>query len=170
MRILIADTETTGLEPTAQICELAFLEVDEDMHVLYEFESLVKPSVPITPGASAVNGITDDMVADAPTIFDILTQHAPGYFDNVSLCAHNASFDRRMLSPHWGITRAVCTYQLARRVWPRAPSHKLENLRTWLDLDVPHGAHRAMVDTIAVYELLSRILEETNQSLGGVGR
>ena len=62
----IVDIETTGLSPLRgdRICEIAVLKVRNGRKTA-QFQSLVNPERPISGGASAVNGITDDMVLDA---------------------------------------------------------------------------------------------------------
>lgn len=61
------DVETTGLSSSYgdKICEIGFLKCRGDK-VIDSFETLINPKRPISPGASAINGITDDMVVDAP--------------------------------------------------------------------------------------------------------
>ncbi len=61
---LFLDTETTGLDDQAEIVEIAIA----DHTGQPVFESLVKPVVPITPHLTAIHGIDNDMVADAPTL------------------------------------------------------------------------------------------------------
>jgi DNA polymerase III epsilon subunit-like protein len=68
MRYILADIETTGLKSTDKICELAWVEVDNDFNTVGSGYSLINPEIPIGYAARAVNGISDDMVMDAPTI------------------------------------------------------------------------------------------------------
>lgn len=79
----ILDTETTGLH-NAQICQIAILHSDGR-----EFKSLIKPTVPIEPGAEAVHHITNDDVKDAPTAEIILSQ----IDTSKPLVIYNAKFD-----------------------------------------------------------------------------
>lgn len=60
---IIIDTETTGLGRDAEICELSA--IDGRGNVL--IDTLIKPSKPIPADATAIHGITNEMVADAPT-------------------------------------------------------------------------------------------------------
>jgi len=165
MKILIADCETTGLTSTDEVCELAFIEIDHDMNVLSEFQSLVKPSVPISPAASAASHITDLTVADAPVIEEALAHFPEDYFANVFCVAHNLNFDRRFLSKYWQVNGGYCTLRASKSCYPDAPNHKLQTLRYYLNLDVDEGAHRAMADVICTYELLGRILADSGMTL-----
>lgn len=165
MRILIADTETTGLMDHDEICELAFLEIDTNMIVQKEFQTLIKPTVPMSPTASAVNHITDEDLVDAPGIDDIFSQFPEDYFANVFLIAHNCKFDKRFLSKYWGISGEFCTLRASKSFYPRSPNHQLQTLRYYLKLDVDGGSHRAMLDVFVKHELLKRILQDSSLSL-----
>ena len=88
----ILDCETTGLTDKDQICQVAI--VDPDGQPL--FESLVRPTVPISPGAAQVNGLTDDVVADAPSFSDIFPQVWKAIGQN-DLVIYNARFDLRLI-------------------------------------------------------------------------
>jgi len=94
---IAADVETTGLSAADghRVCEVALLRFLRGT-VIDSFVSLVNPLRPIDPGASAVNGITDAMVAGAPTFADLL----PRILDFLSddpLVFHNAPFDLSFL-------------------------------------------------------------------------
>jgi DNA polymerase III subunit epsilon len=93
---LLLDTETTGtLESfNSQVVEIAVL--NQDGQVLYQ--SLYKPDIPMPRGASEVNGLTDERLADAPTfsqcwpdLVAVLTT------TDVPIYVWNADFDRAML-------------------------------------------------------------------------
>lgn len=63
----VLDLETTGLGEQDRICEIAIVMMREGA-VVEAWSSLVNPGIPIPPEATAVHGITDAMVLDAPTI------------------------------------------------------------------------------------------------------
>ncbi|MBV1843225.1 3'-5' exonuclease [Photobacterium ganghwense] len=89
---VILDTETTGLDDQAEICEISI--IDASGAVL--LDTLVKPLRPIPAEVIAIHGITNDMVADAPTWAEI-------YQDVLALLAgrcvviYNASYDVRLM-------------------------------------------------------------------------
>ena len=64
---LILDTETTGLDDDAEVVELAVI----DCAGTVLLDTLVRPSGPVPAEAAAIHGITDAMLADAPTWSEI---------------------------------------------------------------------------------------------------
>jgi len=89
---LFLDTETTGLGPTDQVVEIAVLDV-EGAVVLH---SLVKPTVPIPAEATAIHGIRDEDVAEAPTFADI-ADTLYSLLNGANVVIYNADYDARML-------------------------------------------------------------------------
>lgn len=94
-QIVIVDFETTGVGPNARPVEVAWIQVDHDLNETARAGSLVNPGIPIEPEASAVNGITDDMVATSPTLEHFLRsiQGDPFAHGHTLVIAHNAPFD-----------------------------------------------------------------------------
>lgn len=87
------DTETTGLDDQAEIVEIAILALDGTRLL----STYVRPSVPATPAAAAVHGISDDMLANAPGWPEIAPQVC-SLLAGQTVVAHNADFDVRMLA------------------------------------------------------------------------
>lgn len=95
---LFLDTETTGLllpqaaplEAQPYIVEICILS-DE-----FEYHSYVKPPVPIPPEVTRIHGITDAMVANAPTFAEIADAVA-SYLISKKVSAYNCSFDQNVL-------------------------------------------------------------------------
>lgn len=96
---IVLDTETTGLND-AEIVEIAI--VNESGESL--LNTYVRPKNRIPLAATAVNGITDEMVAAAPTFLDLI----PTIIDLLrgrDVIVYNAVFDRKMLhqsAEAWG--------------------------------------------------------------------
>jgi len=86
------DTETTGLNKTDEIVEIAV--VDWDGSIL--FETLVRPSQPIPAEAMRVHGITDEMVKPARPWPIVWQQLRPLLLGRV-VAIYNAEFDLRMM-------------------------------------------------------------------------
>lgn len=168
LRALVADTETTGAEAHDRIVEVAWFEIDENLTIIDQRHSLIDPCMPISATASGIHGITDEDVADSPTMDEFMAEIlGPNHFapdDEVLLIAHNAEFDKRHLKPYLPIADILCTLRLARRVWPTAENHKLATLMYLLKLE--RGiSHRADGDVSTCLDLLRRIVRVTGKSL-----
>jgi len=89
---VIVDTETTGLGTDAEIVEISIIDADgTDL-----FTSLVRPNMPITPELTAIHGIDNDMVRNAPTWADVhdCVMHL---FSGRKIAIYNADYDLRMI-------------------------------------------------------------------------
>ena len=88
---VVYDLETTGTDPhTDEVIEIAGIKV-QGGKVVEEFSTLVNPGIPIPDGASSVNEIYDDMVADSPDFEAALKD-----FMDFAGEAHRALADCRM--------------------------------------------------------------------------
>lgn len=167
-RIFIADVETTGLDAKQdKIVELSFVEINENFDKVSSLSVKVNPQRSICPAASAVHGIIDSDVAEAPLLEEVLQDFGADYFEDAFLIAHNASFDQQFLDCHWNIQGVFCTLRAARRMYPDAPNHKLQTLRFFLDLDVDRSAaaHSAEGDVEVLVSLLKKMVNDSGESL-----
>jgi DNA polymerase III subunit alpha, Gram-positive type len=162
---VVFDTETTGLGPKFgdEIIELAAVRM-KGGKVIDRFCSFVNPRRPISPGATAVNGITDDMVKEAPYIEEVLPKFLEFAKESI-LVAHNASFDmgfllEKMRQLDYGpVTNYVLdTLALSRKLHPDERSHSLSAIRRRLNVDC-ETEHRAMGDVVATGEILVIFLD-----------
>ena len=97
MTFVAFDIETTGLTPVVdRIVEIGAVKFRSGK-VMDTFQELIDPEMSISPDATAVNGITDEMVAGCPLIDQALPQFVDFLADFVSI-AHNAPFDVGFLS------------------------------------------------------------------------
>ena len=161
------DTETTGLDAeTNQIIELAGVKFTVELDpqgkiipkILGTFESFVKPTMMIPQEASNINGISNEMVENAPPIQEVLPQFIKFCGLSTVLVAHNAEFDAKFLR------KAIKTHSLnqlnnpivdnlkiSRKIMPEAPSQKLgelaKRLRREMTLNLNSvNLHRALYD------------------------
>ena len=94
MRLIILDTETTGLSPAeGRIVEIAAVEMLDGKLTGREFHHLLNP---ISEVITEIIGINDAMVAGKPTFADI-AQAFIDFVGNDKLVVHNAEFDRAFL-------------------------------------------------------------------------
>ena len=84
------DLETTGISlSTDRIVEIAIVKVLPDGTKQIK-RKLINPEMPIPTGASAIHGITDDMVKDAPT-FRQVANEIKQFLDNADLAGFNSN-------------------------------------------------------------------------------
>lgn len=170
--ILFFDTETTGIDVAeAEVCELAVIKaVYDGFHRIpgeqEEFSSLVRPSIPIPPEASAIHHITDNFVEKAPGIDELSEQIDKMFSDADLIAAHNLQYDlsilERQLPDIFGNIQPeqhLDTLRLARHVWPDLPSYALQVLRYRFNLarNIKGDAHRALFDAALVQTLLELV-------------
>lgn len=86
------DTETTGLEKQDEIVEISILDFDGTTLL----QSYVRPLNPLTTAATKIHGITNAMVANAPT-WPALWPQIRGVLFSRPVAAYNAPFDLRMM-------------------------------------------------------------------------
>lgn len=164
-RVLILDTETTGLlHASDRIIELAMLLVSVDVAtgqpvgMVETFEGFEDPGMPIPAVAQQVTGITDEMVL-GQRLDDARVQ---ALIDRADLViAHNAGFDRPFVEARFpGFTRKPWACSFADIDWKAqgAESAKLGALaqdRGWF-----YDAHRALVDCHALLQVLASPLAD----------
>jgi len=165
LTLVYLDVETTGLSPEYgdRVCEIALLKASGG-RTLDAFDTLLNPEHPISPGASAVNGITDEMVRNQPLFLNVVSRVLDFFYDPESvLVAHNAPFDlkfleselKRLSIPLPGLP-VLDTLRLARRCY-HFPSNSLPRIA--LSLGIPIGVrHRAMPDVLTTKEVLEVFL------------
>ncbi len=155
-RFAVIDVETTGFSPARdRIVEMACVLV-EGGEIAGRWSTLVNPGMPIPSYATAVHGIGDAMVRDAPCAAEALAElraRCAGY----TVAAHCALFDLSFVGPAVR-SEGLCTMRLARRLFPEAPNHRNQTLRRFLAIDRVAGAelhaHRALGDAIVTAHVL----------------
>ena len=167
----VVDVETTGgrYEAGHRVIEVAVVEVRSGV-VRDVFESLVHPGRRVPRRSESLTGITDRMLARAPT-FDEIAEEVFRRISGRVFVAHNAGFD-------WGWLRAqlgdalgdvpevarLCTISLARRLVPELRHRDLDALAEFFDIRI-RGRHRARGDALATARVLLRLLDRA-ESLG----
>ncbi|HEU4470327.1 MAG TPA: exonuclease domain-containing protein [Flavisolibacter sp.] len=167
----IVDIETTGGYAAANgITEIA-IRIFDGEQVVESFETLVNPGQAIPKYIQAFTGITNEMVADAPSFEEVAEKIYTILQGNVFV-AHNVNFDYSFVKSHlefYGYTlsaKKLCTVRLARQVLPGFPSYSLGNLCHSLDIGISNR-HRAGGDADATVKLFRKILE--NDVKGHIG-
>ncbi len=164
----VVDIETTGGSPkTEKITEIAIYLYDGEK-VVNEFITLVNPEKNIPYYITALTGISNEMVVDAPKFYEIAKQIVEFTEDKI-LVAHNASFDYKFIKSEFKslgfeFTRDnLCTLRLSRKLLPGHRSYSLGKLCGDLGINI-ENRHRAAGDASATVKLLSILLERTRDT------
>jgi len=172
----VVDVETTGggWGRGDRITEIAIVHVDRGV-IGEVFSTLVNPGRSIPPWVQGLTGITDAMVATAPT-FEGIAERVGEVLTGRVFVAHNASFD-------WGFVHSellastgdvpsverLCTVRLGRLLVPRLHSHGLDAMTAHYAIRV-EDRHRALGDAIATARLLIHLFRDAAaQGLADLG-
>lgn len=164
---VVFDTETTGLLPAEgdEVVQIAGLRIVNGRIVAGEvFDRLVNPGRSIPPRATAVHGISEAMVAEAPAIAEVGRQFHH-FAEGAVLVAHNAPFDMAFLRRHEAAigrrfdNPILDTVLLSAVVWGQTEIHSLDALGHRLGITIPEEArHTAIGDAVATAEALLRLI------------
>lgn len=161
---VVFDIETTGLsKETESITEIGAVKV-VDGKIIDRFSTFVNPERPIPAEITKLTGITNEMVADAPVITEILPKFLEFCQDAV-LVAHNANFDtgfiRLNAERKCGIevkNTILDTLELSRALLPELKKHKLDIVCEQLGVSL-EGHHRAVNDAEATAEVFLKFID-----------
>jgi DNA polymerase III epsilon subunit-like protein len=162
---LILDTETTGLDDHDEVIQLAII----DMYGNVLLQTLVRPTVPVGTEACAIHGITDEVLAQAPS-FSNLYETIAVLLGNRSVLAYHADFDRRILAqtcakyglPPFEVAAWDCVMERYARFWgqrSKAGHAKPQSLSTACmqqGIEV-HGHHDAVQDCLLTLALIKAV-------------
>jgi DNA polymerase-3 subunit epsilon len=164
LRPIYYDTETTGVRPDKdRIIEIAAYDPVRDA----TFVQFVNPLCPIPAESTAITGITDEMVANAPDYSVIGAQFIEFCGEDCVLIAHNNDrFDKLFLDaeaarsgltmPSW---RYLDTLKWSRKYRSDLPSHALQSLREVYGF-AANQAHRALDDVMILYKIFSVMIDD----------
>lgn len=167
---VVLDLETTGSSPSvgAGITEIGAVKV-RGGEIIGEFQTLINPGGPIPAFITILTGITQSMVALAPSIeeaFPAFLEFMGPHQENV-LVAHNAPFDIGFLKAAaanqeylWPKYHILDTARLARQVLLRDEviNCKLATLARFFRAETSPN-HRALDDAKATVDVLHGLLE-----------
>jgi DNA polymerase-3 subunit epsilon len=164
----VVDIETTGGSPRHEkITEIAVI-IHDGQSVVDEFISLVNPEKYIPPHITALTGITNEMVAEAPRFYEIAGKLVK-LTEDKTFVAHNVGFDYgfvknefKSLGYHFQRDQ-LCTVRLSRKLIPGLKSYSLGSLCDELGITNP-DRHRAAGDARATVRLLEILMDLNSHS------
>lgn len=180
---VVFDLETTGISASEDsIIEISAVKV-KGHEPAAEFTTLVNPGTHIPAGATNVNGITDEMVKDAPVLAEVLPDFL-SFIEGEILVGHNIqSFDLlflyRAAEELLGrdvVNDYVDTLYMAKACLPQLRRHRLTDISAHFNINT-QGAHRALQDCVMnqqCYEHMGKLFKEQKVEIcpqcGGVLR
>lgn len=170
--VVVLDFETTGLSPDGgdRAIEIGAVRIEQG-RIGESFQSLMNPGRPVSGFIESYTGISNAMLRKAPPCEEVMHGFAD-FIGDRDLVAHNASFDRRFLDAECRLTGRVyggsfaCSMLAARRLFPRAPNHKLATLVTYKRLPTDGTYHRALADARMTAHLWLVMLDEVRGTHG----
>ena len=165
---LIIDVETTGLsvEHGDRVCEIGAVKL-RGSAVIETYGSLINPQRPISYGAFAVNGITPEMLIDAP-VFSQIADKIWNMMDNSVLVAYNAPFDLSFITNEFRLlgyptihNTTIDALALARKLLPGLQTYQQGNVAKVIGIQFP-VKHRALEDamtTAQIFMIFASILK-----------
>jgi DNA polymerase-3 subunit epsilon len=165
---VVVDLETASPRPVpGSIIEIGAYRM-RGRQILEPFENLVKPRMRIPRFVARLTSISDEMVAAAPRIEEVLPRFR-AFLGDAVMVAHNAQFDHSFLDSEFrrlfgiGLLNPVlCTLRMARRLLPSVRRRRLDLLAEHFGLSTA-GRHRGLGDARMAAELLSIFLEIASQ-------
>ena len=168
MRFAITDIETTGSHASmSSITEIGVCVV-ENGEVVEEFHTLLHPGTSLPPFITALTGITDEMLASAPS-FSQVADELEAIFNDAIFVAHNVNFDYSFIKAEFeGVEKKfnplrLCTIKLARKAFPGMKSYGLGNLCRELEI-INTAPHRALGDARATTTLFNQCIERIDEA------
>ncbi|MDB5328280.1 MAG: polymerase epsilon subunit [Phycisphaerales bacterium] len=165
--LCVIDVETTGssIAYGDRITELGVVRIEQGK-VVATYQQLLNPGRPVSPGAAAITGITNDMLVDQPTFCDVWPAVRQMLAGTV-LIGHNVHFDigffdgecRKLGNPlrgEVGEYALLDTLKIANKQFGRG-GNGLQKLAARLEAPTS-TAHRALADCLTTFAVFEKML------------
>ena len=169
MLYAVVDIETTGGHASANgITEVA-INIHDGSEIVESYTTLINPKRPVPVHITALTGIDDEMLVDAPLFEDVALQIYQLLHDKVFV-AHNVNFDYSFLKHHLAAAgyelncRKLCTVRLSRKLIPGKTSYSLGKLCAALQIPI-QNRHRAAGDADATSILFNLLLDNDQEGI-----
>jgi DNA polymerase III epsilon subunit family exonuclease len=167
-RFAFLDLETTGLSPWFgdRICEVGIV-ISEGKRIRKQYQQLVNPERPLSPGAASTNGLSDGDLQAAPLFAQVADEVAQWLKGAVVVC-HNAQFDIQFLDSEFKrlgreiqIPNLIDTLNLARQFF-ELPSYSLLSIAEAFQVPIT-AVHRALDDALTLRGVFFGMMDRLKQ-------
>jgi DNA polymerase III epsilon subunit family exonuclease len=161
----VVDLETTGFQypPIDRIIEIGAVRI-ENLTIRDTFSTLVNPLKKIPQIAKEVTGITDEDVANAPTIGKALKEFFRFSTDTV-IIAYNVSFDYHFIQETSKLSlgyvpeaKTLCAFELSKKILYFLDRYDLDVVAEYLNIKI-ENRHRALGDAIATAKIFLLLID-----------
>ena len=167
LREIVLDTETTGTSHASgdRVIEIGCVEMLNHIPTGKSYHVYINPERPVSAGAFAVHGLSDEFLADKP-VFAAIADEFAEFVADARLVIHNASFDIGFLNaefartghPPFNLADAVDTLSMARRKHPGA-ANNLDALCNRYGIDNSRRTqHGALLDAEILAEVYIELI------------
>lgn len=158
----IVDTETTGLDSTScELLEIAVIKIIGG-HYFDKFHSYIKPSKSIPLDITAINGIVDDQVSNAPLPKDILPA-VRRFIGTMLIVGQNVKFDLSFMNYHgnniFSNVSFIDNREVAISLLHNLSSYSQSALEDHFSV-LNMKKHSAMGDAEALLEIFMKLMED----------
>ncbi|MFZ5648602.1 MAG: PolC-type DNA polymerase III [Bacillota bacterium] len=169
MRIVVLDTETTGLKPHAgdEIISIGACVLNGGQILPDRFHMLVNPLRPIPRFITELTGISEEMVADAPDFCTVICEFLEFLQDSV-IVGHSIEFDMNFLNyklkPYsFRINNYhFDTGMISRALYPQIKIHTLDSIMSSMGI-IPEGRHTSLGDAILTANVFLNFLDKLEE-------
>ncbi|MFD2630663.1 ATP-dependent DNA helicase DinG [Oceanobacillus kapialis] len=167
-RFVVIDLETTGHSAAKRdkIIEVGIVVIEQN-EIVDSYGTFLNPGKSIPDFISSLTGIKDKDVKDAPT-FEERAEEIQALFEDSYLIAHNVPFDMGFINAEFAAVGmkllknpVLDTVEMARILYPKAPSYKLGQLADHLGIH-HEDPHRALSDAYVTAKLFLKLRDKLN--------
>ena len=161
------DVETSGATPGEHgVIDIGILRVKNNK-VIGRYNQLINPKRHINSFVSTLTGITDEVVANAPTFTEV-KEEIFELLDGAIFVAHNSKFDYSFIRQEFAKEEIkfsapeLCTVKLSRSLYPQFKHHNLDAVIERHGF-ICENRHRAYDDAEVLYKFFLDIQEEFDE-------
>jgi DNA polymerase-3 subunit epsilon len=164
----IVDIETTGGHASAHAITEISVYVHDGERITRHFTTLINPERKIPLYITALTGITNAMVANAP-VFEEVAGEIHALLQDHIFVAHNVNFDFSFVKHQLKLhgydlnVKKLCTVRLSRKLFRGFSSYSLGSICRNLGIEI-EDRHRADGDAKATVALFNRILQQGGET------
>lgn len=167
LREIVLDTETTGTDHAKgdRVIEIGCVELFNHIPTGKSYHVYINPECPVSPGAFAVHGLSDEFLKDKP-VFAAIADEFAAFVGDARLVIHNAAFDIGFLNAEFArtghkqfnLSDVVDTLSMARRKHPGA-ANNLDALCARYGIDnSKRTKHGALLDAEILAEVYIELI------------